>query len=44
MNCHDSQELNNERDNLGSYFPFLQSILEAFKFIHIFKIIKLLKV
>ena len=44
MNYHDSQWRNNECNNLDSNFSFLKPLLEAFKFIHILKIIQLMKV
>ena len=43
MNYHDSQLCNNERNHLDSYFSFLNHLLEAFKFLHILKIIQLIK-
>ena len=44
MNYHDRQWCNNERNHLDSRFSFLKTILEAFKFIYILKIIQLVKV
>ena len=44
MNYHGSRWRNNELDNLDPHLSFLKPILEAFKFIYIFKIIHLMKV
>ena len=44
MNYHDSRWCNNEHNRLDSYFSFLNPLLEAFKFMYIFKITRLMKV
>ena len=41
---HNSQWCSNECNDLDSYLSFLKPVLEAFKLIHILKVIKLMKV
>ena len=39
-----ANDAKNERNYLDSYFPFLKTHLEAFKFIYILKLIQLMEV